>query len=568
MDLVTIDIFSAPAKKALVLAQQEAQRSSHAFIEIEHLLLGILTSLNASANLILQELGVKPVDIYSAVAATIQPANQTSGEIGLASQTKKVTEVAVHEMTRLRHDYLGTEHLLLGILSQEESHVCSLLHEQGVNLESTRAATERIHSRGVREPLPSHSSPVSQPQERSSNPVSQVPRPAGTPSNTPPIDNARQQLAITYARSRQRARSISAIIIAVLTVIVLTSVFQSPQSFAGLDTLASTGANAPVLNWQPVAGWYPFLVLLYFVLVSSLLLALSVPFAWYTSFVIPRRYGLRKGTTGHWLKELGQGLIVLGIQIWLLIEIIALLMALQPQTWWVWAALIQFLFSLLTTRFVSLRRFPFINKIKPLSEGELTRRLQSLLARSHLPACHLFHIKVSHRTSAANAFFTGWGNGRRIILTDTLTQNFTLDEIEVILAHELGHLVHHDIWTRLVMRGLTFLGLFYLISLYPAMFTAVDPLSQILPLIGFLLLAAFSSVTMRYRRHQEYQADEFALQATGNVPAFKSAMIRLTNLNLSPATSTRRTRHPRSHPTLVKRLQHADEFTARGGNLL
>src|SRR5579871_6022964 len=123
MNAVTIDRFSTPAKKALVLAQQEAQRSGHTSIEIEHLLLGILTSPDALATRVLQELGVESEKLYSAVTATIQPGNQTSGEIGLAPQTKKVIEIAVHEMTRLRHYYLSTEHLLLGMLNLEESHV-------------------------------------------------------------------------------------------------------------------------------------------------------------------------------------------------------------------------------------------------------------------------------------------------------------------------------------------------------------------------------------------------------------------------------------------------------------
>ena len=115
------------------------------------------------------------------------------------------------------------------------------------------------------------------------------------------------------------------------------------------------------------------------------------------------------------------------------------------------------------------------------------------------------------------------------------------------------------------MRGLTFLGFFYLISLYLTAFVFADLPSPSMQLFVLLLLIAFPRLTMRYRRYQEYRADEFALQTTGNVQAFKSAMIRLTNMNLLVATSTRRARHPRSHPTLVKRLQHADEFAIRCG---
>src|SRR5436305_8190415 len=116
----------------------------------------------------------------------------------------------------------------------------------------------------------SHASPVPQPEERSSNLVSQAPLPAGTSSvvGTIPIDGARQQLALAYTHSRQRARTFYTRVIVVLAALVTIFAIISSQSFAWLDSLVSTLANTPVLNWQPIAGWSPLLVFAYFVLVS------------------------------------------------------------------------------------------------------------------------------------------------------------------------------------------------------------------------------------------------------------------------------------------------------------
>lgn len=119
------------------------------------------------------------------------------------------------------------------------------------------------------------------------------------------------------------------------------------------------------------------------------------------------------------------------------------------------------------------------------------------------------------------------------------------------------------------MRGLIFFGTFYVLSLLISLklssdsSSSIDTLQLFLLPIVFVTLLVFSLLSWRYYRYQEYQADEFALQTTGKVQAFKNAMTRLTNMNGLVATSTWRARHPPSHPTLLKRLKHADEFAAR-----
>jgi len=167
----------------------------------------------------------------------------------------------------------------------------------------------------------------------------------------------------------------------------------------------------------------------------------------------------------------------------------------------------------------------------------------------------------------------GLGNTRRIVLGDTMTDRYTHDEIEVVLAHELGHHVHHDIWKLIVSQALLILGGLFLanvlfhwiIDILHFYRSLTDPAT--LPFF-FALIGIFGLIIMPitngYSRLIEYQADEYALQSTRKVAAFKSAMTRLANQNLAEIEPS-----PLiefffySHPSIKRRLAHADEFGSR-----
>jgi STE24 endopeptidase len=184
-------------------------------------------------------------------------------------------------------------------------------------------------------------------------------------------------------------------------------------------------------------------------------------------------------------------------------------------------------------------------------------------------------MSMSRKTTAANAALMGLGNTRRIVLGDTMTDRYTHDEIEVVLAHELGHHVHHDIWKLIVSQAVLTLGGLFLVNillhwlvdtlhLYRAL---TDPAT--LPLF-FVLIALFGLIIMPitngYSRLIEYQADEYALQSTRKVAAFKSAMTRLANQNLAEVEPSPLVEFFfYSHPSIRRRLAHADEFASRSG---
>lgn len=378
------------------------------------------------------------------------------------------------------------------------------------------------------------------------------------------IDVERQRKAKEYARIRRRL-SLVDLGIAALGVCLLL--------FTGLASwLRDLLSALNVLDWQPVHGWFPLQVLLYFVILMLVYQVVVAPLAYYSGYMLPHRYGLSVMSIRGWLRDLLVGLaleLVLGM---LAVELIYLLLATQPQTWWVWVALAMLFFSVGMANLAPVLLFPLFYKYRPLEEGALTARLLALAERAHTKVRGVYTFDMSSKTTAANAALMGLGNTRRIVLGDTLLQSYSDEEIEVVLAHELGHHVHNDIWKLIALQSLlTLVGLYIANLLFHQavetqhLYTGfADPAT--LPLL-LALVALFSLVVMPisngYSRRVEYQADEYALQSTGMVEPFKSAMSRLANQNLAEAEPSPLVEFIfYSHPSMQKRLEHADRFVA------
>jgi STE24 endopeptidase len=376
------------------------------------------------------------------------------------------------------------------------------------------------------------------------------------------LDLDRQQKAKEYARIRRRLSFVS-MGIGVIGVFILL--------FTNLGIWL--GDQLQALSWQPIAGWFPIQILVYFLILILAYEIITAPIAYYSGFVLPHRYGLSTMSLKSWLGDLFKGL-ALGLVLEVLaIEFVYLLLALQPQTWWLWVALAMLFFSVVMANLAPVLIFPIFYKFTPLPEGDLTKRLLALAERAHTRVRGVFTMQLSKKTTAANAALMGLGNTRRIVVGDTMLDRYTPDEIEVVLAHELGHHVHHDIWKLIISQSILTLGGLYLVNvvLHWAVDTQhiynglADPAT--LPLL-LALMGAFGLIVMPIgnglSRTVEYQADEYALQVTQMVEPFKSAMTRLANQNLSdvePSPIIEFLFH--DHPSINKRLKHADEFVAR-----
>ena len=229
------------------------------------------------------------------------------------------------------------------------------------------------------------------------------------------------------------------------------------------------------------------------------------------------------------------------------------------------------LFSVLLSNLAPVLIMPLFNKFEPLGQehADLADRLTRLAERAGTRVRGVYKFDMSRRTKSANAALTGLGNTRRIILGDTLINEFSTDEIETVLAHELGHHVHKDIPVGMVIEAISTVVGLYLASLALNWGTAVlgfDGPGDIAAFPLFMLvMAAFGLVTMplsnAYSRWRERRADEYALEATGKGEAYASALARLANQNLADTDP-----EPwvewllYSHPALGKRIRMAENY--------
>jgi Zn-dependent protease with chaperone function len=374
------------------------------------------------------------------------------------------------------------------------------------------------------------------------------------------LDSARQQKARRYARQSQLLMlanlGISAVVIAVLLFSGLSFWLRDALKFAA--------------GWQPIAGWEPWRTALYFLALGAAVAIIDAPLSWYGGYALPHRYGLSTQRLGTWLLDGLKSLAIsLPIEI-LAIEFVYLLLALSPNAWWVWTGLAILLFTVVLANLAPILLLPLFYKLTPLPDGDVKQRALALAAQAHTRVRGIYSMNMSAKTTAANAAVMGLGNTRRIVIGDTLLNNYTPDEIEVVVAHELGHQVHRDIPKLIVVQTVTMLGGLYLANLalhavvgsFPAYQGLSDPATM--PLVA-AVLGIFGLVVLPlsngFSRIVERQADGYALESTGKVRAFISAMTRLANQNLSELNP-----HPLvefflyNHPSIGNRLAFARKY--------
>ena len=382
------------------------------------------------------------------------------------------------------------------------------------------------------------------------------------------IDVERQRQAREYARIRRR----SALLEMALVVVGFAILFATGLDRWLRDLLQSTTQGFPLLGWQPLAGWFPWQILLYFLVILLVFTIIAIPQTYYSGFILPRRYGISIMTFKAWLnntlKSATLGLIFQAV----LISLIYALLAFQPQWWWLWGGILLLFFSVVMANLAPILLLPLFYRFQPLPEGELTQRLMALATRAHTTVRGVYSMGMSDKTTTTNAALMGLGQTRRIVLGDTMIDRYTPDEIEVVLAHELGHHVHQDIWKFILSQSILTLGGLYVANLllhqiverqhYYTSLTdpATIPFLVVLAGLYGLIITPLGNI---YSRYIEYQADEYALQSTQKVVAFQTAMTRLANQNLTdiePSPIIEFLFH--SHPSVSKRLKHANAFAA------
>jgi STE24 endopeptidase len=369
------------------------------------------------------------------------------------------------------------------------------------------------------------------------------------------LDPERQNQAKEYARIQRRFMFLDLILGAALLLIWLL-----------------TGWSVQLRDW--IFGWTtnPWLaVLIYGAVFGSVFSLLSLPLSYYTGYVLPHRFQQSNQDLKAWVIDLLKGLSVAALLGGIVLEGIYFLLRSAPGSWWLWTAGFLLLFNVLLSNLAPILLFPIFFKFTPLADEDqaLKERLMALAERAGAPVMGVFRFDMSRRTKSANAGLTGLGNTRRIILGDTLLDEFTPDEIETVLAHELGHHVNRDIPLGIIVgTGITLGGLF-LTSLVLNWgvnvfgFQSVSDLAA-LPLFA-ICLGIYSLLTSPlsngFSRWRERLADTYALQLTDAGSTYASALKRLSNQNLAdvdPPSWVEFFLH--SHPALNKRIHRAENY--------
>jgi STE24 endopeptidase len=296
----------------------------------------------------------------------------------------------------------------------------------------------------------------------------------------------------------------------------------------------------------------------------------DIPLSVYRTFGIDGRFGFNKTTPGLFISDLvKQGLLMLALGLPLLLGILWLMGAMGDY-WWLYVWLVWTGFNVLIMAIYPTFIAPLFNKFTPMEEGDLKKRIENLLARCGFRSSGLYVMDGSKRSSHGNAYFTGFGKSKRIVFFDTLIKNLAGDEVEAVLAHELGHFKRRHVVKRMAwMFALSLVGLWILAQLMQAPWfysgLGVDTQSTYMALILFLLVSPVFTFLLHplaalYSRKHEFEADQYAAKAS-NASALVRALVKLYHDNA--ATLTPDPLHSAfydSHPPAairISRLQHS-----------
>jgi STE24 endopeptidase len=335
-----------------------------------------------------------------------------------------------------------------------------------------------------------------------------------------------------------------------------------------------TGFSAGIRNVARRIGrkWF-FTVALYLVLFSILSFLIDLPLSYYEEFVREHAYGLSNQTFSKWmgdsLKSLGVGLVMSVVFGW----IPFLFLKKSPRRWWLYTGLMAIPFLCLVLLIAPIWIAPLFNKFGPMQNKDLETKILALAQRSGIEGGRVFEVNKSVDTNAVNAYVTGIGATKRIVLWDTIIAKLTPSELLTVMGHEMGHYALGH-----VPKTIAFASLVILLTLYLAHLSAdgmirrwrerfgFEQLSDVaaLPLL-ILLTNVFSLIVnpalLGYSRHNEHEADRFALEITKDNHAMATAFVKLQAENLGvPRPNPILVFFRASHPTLGDRIDFANEY--------
>lgn len=332
-----------------------------------------------------------------------------------------------------------------------------------------------------------------------------------------------------------------------------------------IETRAATHLTEYLARWT--TAWWLELGIVLLVLAGAYRLV-TLPLHWLGGYWLPRRFGLLHQPFRRWLWDAVKAGLIGGMLGLLAVLIIYALLRVTPW-WWLWGAAIFLAGYALLALVAPIWLVPLFYRLTPLPDGLLLTRLLALARRVGVPVSGVFVVDQSRKSRTANAAVTGLGRTRRILLFDTLLDEFTPEEVEAVLAHELAHQLHGDIRRGLLVQGALTLVTFWIADLalrWGVGWLGLDGPADIagLPLFGLILMLvslAALPVANGWSRRVEWQADRFALRTIPDPRAFIRSMERLATLNLAEREPHRLEElFLYSHPAIERRIAHARQF--------
>ncbi len=307
--------------------------------------------------------------------------------------------------------------------------------------------------------------------------------------------------------------------------------------------------------------------LVFFGVLAAISGIVGLPFNIYSTFVLEKKYGFSTITWKLWLADFFKSLILSVILMGILISAFMAFIFYLPESWWFWAWIFFTLFEMLLLWIYPVVIAPLFNKYEPIADESLKEQIQSLMAKVGLKAQGIYQVDEGKRSRHTNAYFTGLGRTKRIVLYDTLLASHTHEEILSVLAHEIGHWKKKHILKQLVFMVCASAVLFYVIYLavaWPPLYLAFG-IAGTPVYAGFFLVSLYLSAVSFFvspigaaiSRRFERDADKTAFALTGTARPMVSALKRLAKDNLSNL-------HPHpwyagfyySHPPLTRRIEY------------
>jgi len=329
-----------------------------------------------------------------------------------------------------------------------------------------------------------------------------------------------------------------------------------------------------LLPWlvDAIKGWGPGFIgggLIFFGVLAIFSHVLDIPFDLYRTFVIEQRHGFNTGTIGLWLSDWAKGMLISSILGGIVLVVLLVLVSYFGATWWILAWMIISIFELVILWVYPVLIAPLFNKFEPIADTALAQSIASLMERAGLTVKGVFQMDAGKRSKHTNAYFTGIGKRKRIVLFDTLLASHPEQEILSVLAHEAGHWKRkHVIKQLIVLEAFSFVGLFILSVMlnwellyrtfgfeeqirYVGLLLAPVVLSP----LGYFLRPLGSALSRKY----EKEADDVAVSLMGTPEPVRDTLIRLSADNLANLAP-----HPiyawfnYSHPPPVERIERLE----------